>query len=121
MTDDERAARIAALSARRTLSETPNQSGSDGSPRRNQRGHAAVGGRVLALGLSAAAAVVLTAAMANGTPPAEVTSAVPDAPAPIVVRVVLADGGVSETNLLAAPVVSAAPSTMTADATSRAS
>lgn len=86
----------------------------------SRRRHAAVGGRIMALGLSAGAAVAFTAAMANAVSPTG-TAPVSDQQAPIVVHVVLAGGTTVDTTLTPAPTIAAAPVAAPASARSRAS
>ncbi len=79
---------------------------------RPRRQHAAIGGRVLAAGLSASGALALTAALATTTTTTAKASTVAAAPAPqtIVVRVVLADGREALTPVAVTPIpVPAAP------------
>ncbi len=88
---------------------------------KKRRGHAAQGGRILALGLSAGAAVAFTAAMANAVTPTTGAAVASPQPAQIVVHVVMANGQTTDTALTSAPVVTAAPVATRAIAKSRAS
>jgi hypothetical protein len=81
----DRAARIEALRQRRAAGAAPQQ--------RSRRRHAAAGGRILAGGLSVAAALGLMGAMANatsastnGSTATTATAGVPAAPTVIVIR-----------------------------------
>ncbi len=85
------------------------------------RRQAALGGRVIAAGLSASAAILLTTAIAERSDPAPATTSDPGAGAPIVVHVVLPDGRQPTVTVPAAPTVAAAPPAMPAQAVSRAS
>lgn len=80
----------------------------EASPRaaRRRRPHAAIGGRVLAAGLSASGALALTAALATTATTTAKASTVTSSPAPqtIVVRVVLADGREALTPVAVAPI-----------------
>jgi hypothetical protein len=76
---------------------------------------------VLALGLSAGAAVAFAAAMANAQAPATGAPVAPSEPASFVVRVVMANGQTTDTVLTNAPAVAVAPVTAPAIAKSRAS
>jgi hypothetical protein len=131
--NEDNKARLAALASRRPApsgsrtrtAEAPGaatnaRTGETTRPRRSRRRHAASGGRVLAVGLSASAALLLTATLAQAGRPAAVPTA-PSAPAPVVVRVVLTNGPGTSTVAPAAPVVTAAPVAAKATATSRAS
>jgi hypothetical protein len=85
------------------------------------RRHAALGGRLLAAGLSASAAILLTTAIAERSDGAPATTSDPGADAPIVVRVVLPDGRQPTVTVPPAPRVAAAPPAAPAQAVSRAS
>ena len=76
---------------------------------RPRRKHAAMGGRVLAVGLSTSAALLLSVAMAQSTRTVAATAAPPAEPAPIVVKVVLTNGGSTVSPAVAAPVASVPP------------
>lgn len=92
----------------------------DPTPRaaRPRRQHAAIGGRVLAAGLSASGALALTAAMATAATADAPSPAVPAAPQTIVVRVVLADGRETLTPVAVTPVaVPAVPAAQAVTAT----
>lgn len=132
--NEDNQARLAALASRRHASNgsrtqtaeaagaaTNARKGETARPRKSRRRHAATGGRVLAVGLSASAALLLTAALAQAGRPAAGPTTAPSAPAPIVVRVVLTNGSGTSTAAPAAPVVTAAPVAAKATATSRAS
>lgn len=71
-----------------------------------RRGHAAIGGRILAAGLSTGAAVALAAVMADG---ANRHSGVGDSPEPIAVRVVMPDGRQVESTVVPPPTIAVAP------------
>ena len=88
---------------------------------RPARRHAALGGRLLAAGLSASAAILLTTAIAERSDGAPATTPDPGAGAPIVVHVVLPDGRQPTVTVPAAPSVVAAPPAVPAQAVSRAS
>lgn len=95
-----------------------------GSSRPSRRSHAALGGRVLAAGLSVSAAALLPGVMARSEhPPASIPVAAAPA-APVDVRVVVV-GPVPTTAVAAVPAVparvAAAPAAARAQATSRAS
>lgn len=82
---DDRRERLEQLRQRRAAS-VASGGGSEGNQqrRRPRRAHAAAGGRILAAGLSAGAALALVAAMA-GLPPSATPANPSDAPAPVVV------------------------------------
>jgi hypothetical protein len=90
------------------------------SGRGSARRHAAGGGRILAAGLSTAAALVFTGTIANAARSASPTDT-PNAPAPITVHVVLTDGRTVDTTVAAPPTLAAAPAALPASARSRAS
>lgn len=87
-----------------------------------RRGHAAIGGRILAAGLSTGAAIAFTATIADAAR-TDTARAASDAtaPTPVVVHVVLADGRTADSTVAAAPAVTAAPATARTSARSRAS
>jgi hypothetical protein len=81
----ERRERLEQLRRRRSTAPAPEtRPGGGGPARRPKRGHAAAGGRILAAGLSAGAALALVGGMAGHTPASRATST--DAPAVVVVR-----------------------------------
>lgn len=83
---DDRRERLEKLRQRHAASAASG-GGSEGNQRRRRprRAHAAAGGRILAAGVSAGAALALVAAMA-GLPPSATPANPTDAPAPVVVR-----------------------------------
>ena len=104
-----------------TVRPTPSTRAAHGATGRGPaRRHAAGGGRILAAGLSTAAALVFTGTIANAArsaPPTDTSNA----PTPITVHVVLSDGRAVDTTVAAPPIVAAAPAALPASARSRAS
>jgi len=112
MTDEravDREARVAALMARRQGAKSPATPTAATAAKPTRRRHAAPGGRVLALGISASAAIVLTATMANSAPPDATLTQTTAQPA-IVVHIVRADGQTSSVVVPTAEPASSAPS-----------